>query len=284
MNDPLSAVFVDTSVQIARVIGSPELKEWIERRLGRYARVVSGLVVRQEFKRRLLKEAKYLLEKLDETKTVVRLRRHLIDHLPRQLERKRNICLTLLQTIDEQDNEGDHADRLRSFLHALLRDGMDEEFDSRVNEVVHDSGCACAVRRVQRTGPNRDRYEFGTDQCSKSDEPCGVVAFLVGHRELTRAILGRLQELTGDAKTSELANAERFLLRVLEEPSGAERLDPCLKVGDLLIALESVGVPHFYTLNRRESEHLCPVLGQVLIVRPKNDAYDDEVIPPAEAT
>jgi hypothetical protein len=39
-------------------------------------------------------------------------------------------------------------------------------------------------------------------------------------------------------------------------------------VGDLLIALESVGVPTFHTLNSTESQHLSRALGQTLIVCP----------------
>lgn len=50
---------------------------------------------------------------------------------------------------------------------------------------------------------------------------------------------------------------------------GGRKSDPCLEVGDLIIALESIDVQTFYTLNRKESLHFCRVLDQDLIIRPK---------------
>ena len=53
--------------------------------------------------------------------------------------------------------------------------------------------------------------------------------------------------------------------------------DPCLTVGDLMIALESVGIPTFYTLNGAESLFFCLALRQVLVVRPIDPAKEDIV-------
>jgi hypothetical protein len=54
-------VFLDTSIQIARLVHGPQTKSGIRQRLAQHDKVFTGLVVRQEFKRRLLKEAEYLL-------------------------------------------------------------------------------------------------------------------------------------------------------------------------------------------------------------------------------
>jgi hypothetical protein len=67
-------------------------------------------------------------------------------------------------------------------------------------------------------------------------------------------------------KTKELAQAETFIRAVLESPSEALRMNPCYKVGDLIIAFESIGIPVFYTFNGKESQHLCRDLGQDLMV------------------
>lgn len=52
-------------------------------------------------------------------------------------------------------------------------------------------------------------------------------------------------------------------------------MDPCLTVGDLLIALESIDEPSFLTINSRESQHLCRALNQTLIVRPIDPTRPD---------
>src|SRR6266446_834423 len=57
-------VFLDTSIQIARWVHSDRVKKHIKQRIDQHERIVTGLVVRQEFRRRLLKEAEYLLRLL----------------------------------------------------------------------------------------------------------------------------------------------------------------------------------------------------------------------------
>jgi hypothetical protein len=74
--------------------------------------------------------------------------------------------------------------------------------------------------------------------------------------------------LADGQKSAELKKAEGFLELVLRNPDQALAEDPCLSVGDLLIALESLGTPTFFTLNSAESQHLCRALDQTLIVQP----------------
>jgi hypothetical protein len=71
-----------------------------------------------------------------------------------------------------------------------------------------------------------------------------------------------------------------ILLAFIEEWESGNRdstvaLDPCLTVGDLLIALESAGVPCMFTMNSKESQHLCRALGQSLVVRKPNPKHED---------
>ena len=274
-------LFLDTSIQIARLIHSPAMKRRIEERLRHYDETITGPVVRQEIKRRLLKEAKYLLGLLEELGSATAVRRHLVDTLPHQQGRKRNICDQLLVTVDEQDTEEDMTERVRLYLTRLLRDGL-EAIDFKVTRSVEGSGCACAAQPVKlRSRRNKaDTYEFGSDYCSRIPEgKCGIVAFLRENRDAAQAILRHLSALAGDEKTEELKRTEEFLLAVIGTEENAIARDPCLKVGDLLIALESVGVGHFYTLNRAESIHLCRALGQTLLVRPKNTTLEDEEHP-----
>jgi hypothetical protein len=60
---------------------------------------VTSDVVRQDFKRRLLKEVQYLLNQLNKRQSYAKVLRHVTDVLPPQQGRKRNICLELLETI-----------------------------------------------------------------------------------------------------------------------------------------------------------------------------------------
>ena len=51
--------------------------------------------------------------------------------------------------------------------------------------------------------------------------------------------------------------------------------NPCTTVGDLLIALDSDGVPNMHTMNYRESQAYCDLLGQNLARRPNDPAQPD---------
>lgn len=72
-----------------------------------------------------------------------------------------------------------------------------------------------------------------------------------------QGIFTRLETLLAGALTDELASVIEFIRSFLEAPDRIHDRDPCKTVGDLLIALESVGIPTFYTINDKESQHLC---------------------------
>jgi hypothetical protein len=273
------ALFVDTSIQIARLVHSPETKQRIRTRLARHREVVTSLVVQQEFKRRLLKEARYLLGLFDQYDSFGQVLRHVQEKLPPQQSRKQNICLATLLTIDEMDEDQDRTDRARCFLRSLLRDGT-QEFEASIQQVLADSNCACAQQPIRRKGGAKGDFDFGTDKCARTGDACGIVEFLINRREVAGQLLAYLQGLQPGQKTEELSNAEAFLTKVIADPSAAIKANPCLEVGDLIIALESAGIATFYTLNWRESQHLCRPLGQRLIIRPKNSDREDVVWEP----
>ncbi len=82
-----NAVFLDTSIQIARIVHNEEIKVRIAWRISQYDLTVSSEVVKQEFKRRLLKEAQYLLNQLNRLTSLQKVMRHVIDNLPPQQNR-----------------------------------------------------------------------------------------------------------------------------------------------------------------------------------------------------
>jgi hypothetical protein len=275
-----TGIFIDTSTQIARKVHSRGTKAKIEARLACCSISVTGEVVKQEFKRRLLKEAKYLLETLAKQGSFAEMYHHVV-RLPPQMSRKRNICLAMLGQLFDQADDRELTERFRLYLHYLLTLGLDQ-FDASVGQVIRSVGCACArVSIVEKV--RYKRYEFGPDKCSNPKaEACGIVAFLQQRTEALQGILQRLQSLPVEEKSTELQQAEEFITHVLQDPRSAVALDPCYCVGDLIIALESAGIPIFYTLNGKESQHLCRALDQTLIVRPTNPQFEDVECPRAD--
>ena len=239
--------------------------------------MVTSLIVRQEFKRRLLKEADYLLRLLHRYGSFDEVLHHIIRLFGPWHQRKRNICLeTLAQVHAEADAE--RTDRLRLFLRSLLVSGL-RRFDQMVDLVRKDSGCACGLREVvERTA--LQKYDMGTDRCSQtSPGSCGVTAFFQSRKDFAAAILEKLKALPGPIKSQELQRAQDLLERLIAKSGDVNMADPCLTAGDLFIALEAAGISHFFTLNGTESQHLCRALGQSLVVRPVDPAQPNVMCP-----
>jgi len=272
-----TSIFLDTSIQIARMVHSPATKAKINARICEYTATITSAVVKQEYKRRLLKEAKYLLDQIDKRGSFHEVFYH-VERLPENYpkhRRKRHICLSLLGQFFSKADDSELTDRLKYYLRYLLTLGLDE-FEGSVTQVVRGSGCGCSKTPVKERIPFR-RYEFGTEKCSEFGSGCGVVEFLRERGERSEAILEYLRALPEARKTDEMRRIEVFLSEVQDDPESAVAKEPCLTVGDLIIALESLGTSIFYTLNGKESQHLCKVNGQDLIVRPVDPLREDVV-------
>lgn len=266
-------LFLDTSVQIARLLRR-DLKGAIESRISKYRRNGSGTIALQEFKRRVLKEAAYLLTKLNQTKSYHATLDYVTSVLPQKQERKRNICLPLLHTILHNRSDDELTERARLYLRTLLMHG-EKLFCTFVHEIVPPSNCYLARLPVHE----KRRYVSFTieTKCSKTKGKCQVGQFLIEKKEFCRQLFEFLNQLPGERLTTELEKGREFLRKFVNnsmaEPTSEE---PCLKYGDLLLALESEGWPVFYTMNYKESQALADFLEQDLIIRPNNPANEDE--------
>lgn len=273
-----TAVFLDPSIVIARCFHGPELKKRIEKRLAEFNIICTGLVVKCEFKRRVLKEALYLLQLLRRLGSFKKVQRHVTDYLPQPQARKKQICLDMLETISESDTDADYTDRAACFLEYLLENGLDD-FDDDVDHVFQESQCACGLEPVRLD--EKGRYGFGATKCAETEDRCGIAAFLSDCAENIRVIHGSLQEITdgrGKKKPSdETVKIYSFISDFMKDPSDIKKKDPCTVVVDLMIALESRKVPTFYTMNGKESQFLCRAISQDLIVRPNYHIHEDIV-------
>ena len=228
------AAFLDTSIQIARLIHAPAIRQQIEKRISTFDFTATSLVVQQEFKRRLLKDALYLLALFERYGSFAKVQRHIVDVLTPFQKRKRQICLQVLTSFFETDSDEDLTDRSVLLLNGLVRDGL-YEFEQSVDHVITKSGCACATQQPRKRG---NKYEFGPDKCSAMPS-CTVDSFLDSHRPQLEAILVQIDSAGDENVSEELRNAAKFIRSFMADPDRIRSQDPCKTVGDLLIALES---------------------------------------------
>jgi hypothetical protein len=259
-----SAIFIDTSVQLLRFIGNKDVKASIDSRLSGYGFSVTSLVVRQEFKRRFLTDVRYVrtaLEKneFDTSETLRYINAKLSSPHNR---RKLSICLNVLASTGFNGHDlPDMGEKCHLMLSRWEDFGLDL-FDASVGQVVRYSGCGCGASTT-----------LGPTKCSVI-KTCKINEFIRSRQDQSECILDFLKNATSPSKTAEIQKAEATLNGWLNTGTLPDSDNPCLTVGDLIIALESEGIPAFYTQNARESQFLCSAQEQTMIVQ-RNDG--DEV-------
>lgn len=261
-----TAVFLDTSIMIAWFVHARQTKARINEEIAKYNILVTGEIVKQEFKRRLLMEARYLLNKLDQMQSLEDVRRFVEGVLPVQRSRKQSICLALLSTIDETAGDREKTRFARSMLRNLLVCGLDD-FESRVDSVVTSAGCVASRSGLR---PKRSDWDFGPDRCSKAKTACPIGVFVSERANKVSAIKKEIAAASSEIKTDELLRIEGFIEKFKTRLHAAHEADPCLTLGDFLIALESADFRFFYTMNFQESAVLCSALEQNPVVLPVN--------------
>lgn len=256
-------VFLDTTILIAWFVHPQPIKQFIAKTLDGFNFRVSSLVAKQEFCRRLLREADYLQRLLARKKSFKLVFEHVVTVLTNHHGRKKQICLQSLSTCFRDDSDGDQTERLSLFLDDLLENGL-EDLNEIVDSFAKNSGCANGLQGVRR---KRTSWVFPPRECQP--KTCTIDSFLASLNQLNRLLhfLSSRNDLT-----TELDRALSFLRQLSPDCSNAKRENPCLTVGDLIIALESdtAGATFFFTQNKKESVILCEHLNQQLIVCPVN--------------
>src|SRR5260370_32739492 len=136
-----TALFLDTSIEIARRVHAEDTKKRINERISHYSITMTGEVVRQEFKRRLLKEAKYLIELVGKHASLEDVYQRIL-RLPRQQQPKQKICLLILAQVFKNASKAECVERFKLYLHYLLTLGM-PDFDEGVDHVNRETRCYC---------------------------------------------------------------------------------------------------------------------------------------------
>lgn len=225
-----------------------------------------------------LKDLAYLLVKLDQTGSYQRTLDHVTSVLPSLQQRKKAICLPVLHLlIQPHASDQELTERARLYLRALIVNG-EKDFAQTFDSVVKGMDCYWAKYPIREKKRYKE-YDFGDTKCSKTKNLCQVKIALEGMTAELRNLLDFLNGLPANRSTRELESARTFLDGIINQDGirNVHSEDPCLRFGDLLIALESKTIPAFYTMNYRESQAYCDVQGQELAIRPNDPGKNEEV-------
>ncbi len=185
----------------------------------------------------------------------------------------------LMAGITGTDDE-DKTDRLKTKLRTLILTCLGK-FDSWVDYLERGSGCRCAnIDPIERKRGRHAVFDMGEKKCGANSR-CQIEQFLAKMSDSASSIRKHLATATETAgRPQQLSTILEFLNDATVPGFNTTDRNPCLTVGDLLIALESVAAncDEMYTMNHRDSRPLCAALGQRLRILSHKPETPDEVI------
>lgn len=254
------SIFLDTSIQIERLIGSGPHKVAIERQLSTptFGAMTSHYVL-MEFQRAVVADYVHVYNQILRHKTwdaiAQGLRSGAVAHRPRALGR----CLQILTEVMVQ-SQLDQDDAL-SILQLTIHRGLLKRFWHNVTpraDAIH-----CDLVAIGITTHTDGSYTVA-DSCRKQEAACSLPDFLAEHATEIRLLLNYLSAHRRCIK--EQARVERLLQAVLD-PRAALGQTACWPLGDIIIALQ---VPTNALLWTRDPDFtpLATALGITLYVAP----------------
>ena len=241
-------IFLETTVQIGRVIGGQQERETIRRNIDGQRLCTSGHVL-AEFNRTLIKDAvtfrNLLLTSPDVGEAVKRFGRY-----PKN--RKFPRLVFLLATIGFDNDKQITLDRLETYIEWKLHDLFWESIDQE----CYADGVRCAHRQWQAEQEETGAYDIDSLRCLKASPPaCGVADFIQTNRSALQQFVsaGRVCLRTNVSEAAELLDA---ILNGTESPFGIQN---CYTISDALIVLEAPSEAEIYSTDG-DIHAICEIL------------------------
>jgi len=264
-------LFVDTSIQISKVLGAEEQKARILTRLERAEHVVTSSYVLMEFNRRILSDAVWLHSLMKDIRRLAELLRRIAqDGFGRQ---KYNTILIFSKLLGEHSDGTLVMDTpeiwrklvkgLEDFidwqLHRQFLMGIDLTFPSLMNTTECSIAHQFPTKRQTKEGKAEYVYRY---TCRREEVHCRLPQLLQEHAD---ELLTLERILDGQGANAELRKAFSALSQIRKHTEGwnaAKGSRNCWRLGDVIITLE---IPEGYTLLTTNARHflpLCEVLGK----------------------
>lgn len=263
-------LFLDTTIQIERVVGSRARQAVLHRELAGY-RLMTSTYVLGEYLRALVRDAIYLhrlvleQEHLDDVVTAI------AQHINKR-EASRMLLLWANVRREGIYGRGHIADQLEAYITG----GLLRRFMFGVVTLLDTTECGLAQERAQpfRAGsaPDlQDRYRLRA-QCIRHVKECALAERLAEWQENVRRINQVLSDSQERACLRRQALARTALLagQILTDPVLARGRNCTRYLGDMVIALELPPDVPLYTTNRKHFEPLLKVLGKRLYTSRKS--------------
>jgi predicted nucleic acid-binding protein len=258
------ALFLDTTIQIERVVGSRARQAALHRELASYRLVTSSYVL-GEYLRTLVRDAVYLhrlvleQEHLDDVITAI------AQHINK---REASRMLLLWANVHREGMYGQA--HIADQLEAYVMGGLVRRFMFGIETLLDATECGLARERAEPLTVGGDpgsqeRYRLRA-QCIRRVRECALAERLGRWQEDVR----RISQALGNSQERALARLAGLAEQILTDPVLARGRNCTRYLGDMVIALELPPDVPLYTTNRKHFEPLLQALGKRLYTSPES--------------
>lgn len=262
-------IFLDTSIHCSRLKGTP-FRERIDSILSLFQWQSTSTYTLVEFGNVVLATAEYYLRKLDELKSLEKVRSHIGNVLqPQWHQQKITWAFNLLNEFGKDDSEC--TERARLSLRRLMKTGLAFVEQQCDQPLANGTECYWAQRGVRQR--NDGRLVWTSPKCSPDHKRCRVDDFFLDHLDTFKRIKTAIDGLPDDKLTKQLRGFSEVIGQAEKDPTVLlDYRTGCKRMADAIIAVESLPFRNFFSQNIAESEILTRVLEQTFYYLPPNDS------------
>lgn len=244
------SLFLETTIQIERVIGTLERRQTIRRNIDGCRLCTSGYVL-AEYNRTLVRDAITFRDILLTSPSVG-------DAIQRSTKysrtRKFPRMMSLLAHLGIDNNRQRTLERLEDFIEWRAHDHFWESIDQEcsVDKV------RCAHREWQAEQQETGTYDIDSLRCLKASPPtCGVVDFV----EMNRSALEQFISAAHACPRTNVLKAAELLDAILDGTESPLGMQNCYTISDTLIVLEAPSETEVYSTDG-DVHTICEILGK----------------------
>ena len=265
MEKDCSCLFLDTTIQIEKVLGRKERKKEIQNNLkGRYVRfahrrlrltVVTSRYVLMEYIRTVVKDFYYIYNVLKEENSVEEAIDRIADEVRGLLSLKR--CLKIINRIyhSRGNNRQDRRELIKHF-ERYISVSLPRIFSKNVDEVLNLIDCDISRMEFSQW----DASKTPVFHCNRSKAKCRLVDFFKARKVEFNLIWSSLRKFP--KKDRQLQESERVLGEIIELEQKILGERNCWSLGDVIIAITMPPECLMYTTNKKHFQILTEALGK----------------------
>jgi len=259
------SLFLETTIQIDRLLGKPKDKNKIASCLSQFDQIITSTYVKMEFKRRAIRDLSYLYNTISSADSFPDIFSRIGDLHSKQVRKIKGLIASVgnyfSYLLGEEMKETKVEELLEVAQHYFkhIPEMLWKKFDENTNTILNETDCLNA-----KYGP---KFEDGKLHCKLSckqiKEKCKIIKFFEDNRLDIEKIFNECLQIGG--LDDEQDKMKKVIEKALKHPQNMASYKNCASCGDLIIALECPKDSILFTTNEKHYIPLCKEIGKKIL-------------------